>query len=103
VTARQEVERKYALTKIAAGDYLLLSNDGKTIWRIRIYEDGPAHGIEDWDRDLDFWGLWRWTERIGKGSVVDVEAWSRWEFFEGNYEKRSEAIDAALKLKGPAL
>lgn len=92
------IERKYALTKIAAGDYLLPSNDGRTLWRIRLYTEGPSSGIEDWDHDRDVWGIWRWTDKIKPGSFVDVEDWSRWEFYEGMYEKRSEAIDGALKV-----
>ena len=32
-------ERKYALIKILAGDYLLPGNDAHTLWRIRRYQE----------------------------------------------------------------
>jgi hypothetical protein len=88
--------RKYALTKIAVGDYLLPSNSGKTIWRIRRYEDGPSHGLEDWPRDRKVWGIWRWDKPTGVGSL-DTGDWSRWEFYEGLLDTRADAIEAALK------
>lgn len=94
-----QAERKYALTKLAAGDYLLPSNDGTTLWRVRIYEDGPSHGMEI-PADRDFWGIWKWAEAIEPGSYVDTKDWSRWEFFEGTHDTRKQAIDAALKLTG---
>ena len=36
------VARKYALTKIDPGDYLLPSNDATVLYRIRKYTDGPS-------------------------------------------------------------
>ena len=38
--------RKYALIKVAAGDYLCPSNDGETLWRFHTYEDGRVAGLE---------------------------------------------------------
>lgn len=37
--------RKYALTRLRAGDYLCPSNDGRTLWRFSAYEDGSDHGL----------------------------------------------------------
>jgi hypothetical protein len=96
------VERKYVLTKIGKGDYLLPSNDGRTLWRLRTYEDGPSHGL-DWPRDLTFWGIWKWnlpmTTDAGPGSLdtVDPDEWDRWEYVDGAYETRAQAIEAALR------
>ena len=90
--------RKYALTKLAPGDWLLPSDDGKTLWRIRLYEDGPTHGMEI-AADRDFWGVWKWLGREGE-DYVDPQNWSHWDFFEGLHDTRREAIDAALKLTG---
>lgn len=89
-------ERKYALTKIAAGDYLLPSNDGQTIWRIRTYTDGPSFGIEDWISDRDLWAIWRWVG--ARTPYVDVDDWERWETVEEGHETRREAINRALVL-----
>jgi len=49
--------RKYVMTRIDKGDYLLPSNDGETLWRIRQYMDGPSWGLLDWPRALS------WTDR----------------------------------------
>lgn len=93
-------KRKYALSKVAAGDYVFPSNDGKTVWRIAKYEDGPSHGITDWDRDREFWGVWRWAEPFTGNlrGYVDLEDWNRWEFCEGMHDTRGEAVDAALRM-----
>lgn len=69
--AESTPQRKYALTRIGPGDYLLPSNDGQTIWRIAKYEDGPSHGVEGMDRDRDFWGVWKWNERGHPHEVED--------------------------------
>lgn len=95
----QEPERKYALTKLAAGDYLLPSNDAKTIWRIREYTDlipaKDGHG----DEEIDYWGLWRW---IGRGTQVDLyHENDDWDFYDGCYTRRHEAIRAALRVEVP--
>lgn len=88
-------ERKYALSRVAAGDYLLPSNDGRTIWRIARYMDGPSGGLEI-PRDRDFWGVWKWHQSIGVGTYVDVEDWNRWEACDLGYMTRAEAINAAI-------
>ena len=87
------VERKYALTRIKAGDYLLPSNDGNTIWRIAKYVEGPSTGIEDWPRDRDVWGVWR---RTGSGLYVDLNDWDCFAFHGGMYNTRADAIAGAL-------
>jgi hypothetical protein len=95
-------ERKYVMTRVGRGDYLLPGNDGTTLWRLRTYEDGPSHGL-DWPRDLTFWGIWKWDRSLVADSdldTVDPGDWDRWEHVEGQYESRREAIDAALKLEG---
>lgn len=88
-------DRKYALMKIARGDYLLPSNDARTIYRLRTYEDGPSHGIEHWPRDLTFWGVSKW---IGRGEAVDPDIWDAWEMVESQCRTRGEAIQAALRM-----
>lgn len=87
------VERKYALTKIKRGDYLLPSNDGKTIWRLCTYEDGVEQGL---DHDLGtVWGVWKWE---GSGDTIDPQDWDRWGMYESSLATRAEAIEAALKM-----
>ncbi len=97
MTAQLTPERKYALTKIATGDYLLPSNDAANIYRISSYTDGPSMGLEDWPRDRTVWILRRWTGEVGPGCFVDTSADSeRWEEVETCIPTRREAINTAL-------
>lgn len=91
-------ERKYALTRLGRGDYLLPSNDGATLWRIRTYVDGPSAGL-DIPRDRTFWSVWKCHGIIGPGMQVDPDDEEAWEFYEGLLETRREAIGRALELE----
>lgn len=91
-TEIETIKRKYALRKIAKGDYLLPSNDGRTIWRLSSYEKGIANGL---DHDLVVWGAYKWT---GDGRMVDPDDWGCWEMMEGGLPTRAEAIRAALRM-----
>jgi hypothetical protein len=92
-------ERKYAMTKLEAGDYLLPSNDGETIFRIHRYVDGPSFGLLDWPRDKELWGAYRWEPRR-KGEMPetaeDLDDWDLWGTVATTCETRKAAIDAAL-------
>lgn len=95
-------ERKYAMTKISKGDYLLPGNDGKTIYRLEQYEDGPSYGLYDWPRDKLLWAVWRWT---GDPNCVDVSdspaRWcDYWELVADVFPTRREAIGRALLADG---
>lgn len=91
------VERIYALSKIATGDYLLPSNDAQTIYRISSYTDGPLMGL-DWPSDRTVWILRRWTGEVGPGWFVDTSAGDeRWEEVESCIPTRREAIETALR------
>lgn len=89
------MERKYVLTKIAAGDYALPSNDGKTIWRIARYEDGPSHGL-DWPRDRVIWGVWKYLGHDIPTLYGEICDWENWSYWGGHYETRNDAIKAAI-------
>ena len=95
--------RAYSLIRIRAGDYLLPSNDGATLWRIRRYEDGPSYGLDDWPRDRLFWGAWRyvgrvaWRDGLTADQLDDLLDADAWDGPEGDYlTTRSAAIAAAL-------
>jgi hypothetical protein len=91
-------ERRYALRKVAAGDYLLPSNDGTTLWRLQRYTDGPSAGL-DWPRDREVWRASYWPEPIAFAGPI---AWSelieseRWIESACVLESRAAAIDYAL-------
>jgi hypothetical protein len=94
----QTIERKYTLHRIAKGDYLLPGNDGKTLWRIRKYEDGPSHGVDSMPRDREFWGVWKWIGPDRQWNLAEAH-WNAWDL--SNYDKREEAIQAALRAELP--
>jgi hypothetical protein len=89
-------ERKYVMTRISAGDYLLPSNDARTIWRIEVYEDGPSHGL-DWPKDRALWRVRRWTGELGPRVYVDLHDWDRWVVYAEGFERRVDAVAAALE------
>jgi hypothetical protein len=93
--ATKTLERKYHLTRVRAGDYLLPSNDGLTIWRIQKYEDGPSHGL-DWPQDKMLWGIWRWRYTDPEKYVLDTEDHDAWSLCADGYSTRKEAIDGAI-------
>lgn len=90
---QQATEQKFVLTRVATGDYLLPSNDAQTIWRIHRYVEGPSTGL-DWPRDRQVWGIWKWRE---VGTHIDPDDWDAWEFWDGLFDKRSQAVDVALR------
>lgn len=94
---RNAPERKYALTKVGPGDYLLPSNDHCIVWRIARYEDGPASGL-DLPRNQSFWGVWRWHQDVSMGGHVDTGSWDRWELWSGLHASRAAAIDDAMRM-----
>lgn len=94
--------RTHRMIRLGKGDYLLPSNDAQTLWRIATYEDGPSHGVVDWPKDITLWGIWKWDGGMPTvdqvAAALDEGLWTdRWEFWEGGYRKRSDAIEGALK------
>lgn len=83
-------ERRYVLTKVWPGEYLLPSNDARTIWRLKNEDSGSDHG----------WAVYRWNGDVDlqaiAESIADYE-WDRWETCEYGLATRRDAIDAALR------
>ena len=91
------VERKYALTRVGSGDYLLPSNDAQTIWRIQNYVDGPSYGLMEWPRDRKLWRVLRWTGVAGVGGYVDTAPeCDRWAEATTCLSTRRAAVEWAL-------
>ncbi len=95
MSATMQTERKYAMMRIAAGDYLLPSNDAKTIWRLVSMLEGPSTGIEGWARDRTVWSVWRWTD-TQRMPYVDASSLDGWEMWDSMLATRAEAIEVAL-------
>jgi len=95
------VERKYQMVKVKAGDYLLPSNSGKSIWRIYRYEDGPSHGLQDMKKDVTLWGYARYRgtpEQLTRDVDMDWEwDWEQWVIVSDWLYKRQDAINGALE------
>lgn len=97
--------RKYAMTRISAGDYILPSNDGKTLWRIYQYdEDGSAEVSGDGKRWRPligkFWGTAKYERpfhNAGERIDHDFLDWSNWLVWETELLTRKAAIEAALR------
>lgn len=91
-------ERRYVLTRVEAGDYLLPSNDGAALWRLVRYVDGPSRGLADWPRDRQVWGVYRLARPFnGTLRPDEVDDLTAWELIESMLETRREAIDVALR------
>lgn len=100
------VERKYAMTRMGKGLYLLPSNDGTTLWRISSYQEDGSAGNYDADG--------KWVPVLGTRWMIaqrplptqaDIEraedehefmwgdAWREWGV---GYLTRRDAIEDAL-------
>lgn len=89
-------ERFYALSKIAAGDWLMPSNDAQTLWRFTRYTDGPSLGLMDWPTDRDVW-LVRRTPLPPEGEIGRWELdLVPWEDVANCRTTRQACIDLAL-------
>lgn len=100
-----KIERKWQMTRLAAGDWLLPSNDRSTVFRISTYEDLYA-SHDDREEYRTYWGAWRWPRPIqalvredyGYGHGYDpLEDWDAWVQIVHYCDTRREAIDAALR------
>jgi hypothetical protein len=90
--------RRHALRRLGPGDYLLVSNDGRGLYRIRRYVDGPSGGL-DWPRDRKFWGADKWKDSSIPTSLSrdDLDDPARWrsELYEMD-ETREQVIEKVL-------
>lgn len=98
------VERKWQMTRLCAGDYLLPSNDSTVMWRLSTHEDGSLYGLECSYEERTFWQLeWMlredfdsYVERYGEvpgggdGTLWHESAWG--------LATRKEAINLAMEL-----
>lgn len=97
-----EVGRKYAMTRLAKGDYLLPSNDAKTLWRIYTYEEEGSlvHVMPDRSERAvvgTFWALAKRPMPSMQDIDIDVAEWDGWEFWAGPLNSRRAAIDEAMR------
>jgi hypothetical protein len=97
------VDRKYALTRIRAGSYLLPSNDAQTLWHIYSFEDGRSHGLMD-EPDRTYWACARYRGTLEDGQKKAMQDlmeygyihWGEWTETDSYMRTRAAAIAAAL-------
>jgi hypothetical protein len=104
------VERKYQMVRVGAGDYLLPSNDGLTLWRIHRYHENGSLEISVGDGKTkkvvgDFWAC----HRMPMPDPDDPAKWpgdeeltewpGAWKEYAWGYVKRQDAITDALKAR----
>jgi len=95
------LERKWSMTRLGSGDYLLWSNDEKVLWRIHEHWDGRALGLEV---DYELRRFWRLTYMTREQAQMHLtigelpERWSeRWRERAWMLPRRQDAIDLAMK------
>lgn len=98
-----KTERKYKMTRVRAGSYLLPSNDGETLWHIYRFEDGRSYGLQD-EPDRMWWGCARFRGTFEEASasvirdLMDMDYISdrRWTETGSYFRSRAGAIEYAL-------
>lgn len=110
-------QRRWQMTRVQAGDYLLPSNDGKRLWRISAYEeDGSLTEYAPGQTDVRLAGdqgrairgrFWKLSyfrrddlEAADRLLQSDVDAfldWGEWVEVDALLESRRAAIDASLR------
>lgn len=101
---RHKTERKYALTRIRSGSYLLPSNDAKTLWHIYRFEDGESHGLTG-EPDRMWWACARFLGTFEQAQLsvmndlmeYDYIGWDNWREYGSYMKTRAEAIECALE------
>lgn len=98
------IERLFPLIRVRSGDYLLLSNDRQTLWRISRYEeDGSLEDGEGKPVKGTFWEASRWLRSLDDAElllVTDEEkflSWDIWSVYAALQPTRAAAVEAALE------
>jgi hypothetical protein len=86
------MQRTYAVTRVEAGDYLVPSNSGAWVFRVKSYKlDGKTQ-----------WTIHRYclpVEKMSDDIPRDFLDWDQWEYEEGGFATKRAAIDAAVVLR----
>ncbi len=108
-----EIKRKFKLTRIGAGDYLLFDNEGRDLWRVCTYEEDGSATYEDTkgrERAVTgtFWQTQKYTGRLVRdehgvvadtpgGSAIDLDNFDLWQTWIRANRSRHSAIQAVLR------
>lgn len=103
-------ERRYQMTRVRAGDYLLPSNDGARLWRLSSYEENGSLEESDGEGGYrkvvgTFWSAWYFPGTLDEAqALLDRDAdefldFTRWREWETLLPTRKAALDSALSAK----
>lgn len=85
------IKRKYVMTRLAASDYVLPSNDAKKLFRIRYETDNELGGEGAPTRG---WFVYEYNQPVS--GRLDVDNGDNWDFYGGPHKSREEAVQDAL-------
>lgn len=71
--------RKWAMTRVAAGDYICLSNDQQTVWRFHQHIDGRSLGLICNYDERTFWRACYMTIEKAKALGPKLYESDRWD------------------------
>lgn len=93
-------ERVWQMSRVAAGDYTLLSNDKTVLWRFRSYpETGDLHEVDGAQIVGTFWRVLRYCHHPDTLTPEDIEyPWDEdtWEPIASLLPTRQACIDKAM-------
>lgn len=97
----ETTERRWQMTRLAAGDYLLPSNDGTTLWRLERYEerDGTLTRDDGSVVNADFWMVSRFRLPLDEASAHDLDDRSLWVGHRWMLPTRAAAIAEAMSYE----
>lgn len=100
-------ERAWQMRRLGTGDYLLLSNDRRILWRFRKYEerDGTLTTFDGKVIDGDFWALLRYHRDPFDLEPEEIDRpWNEelWVRVSSMLTTRQAAIAEALAYEPPA-
>lgn len=105
----EDLERRFALVRVKAGDYLLASNDERGLYRIQAYdEDGSLESYSGEKIRGRFWMVYIHAGEVDRddlgritGGVVDVEDPYAWIVVEQMFPTRRAAVDHLVREVWP--
>lgn len=95
----QAPERQWQMTRLAAGDYLLPSNNQHHLWRLERYDerDGTLSRPDGTVIHGTFWRLWRFRWGLEGVPFHDPTDWANWIEAVCLLPTRQAAIDEAMR------
>jgi hypothetical protein len=98
-------QRKYQMTRIEAGDYLVPSNDSTELWRFTRYEEDGSLADDDGGNKVVgmFWRAGRFNGTLDQAQALmnrdpdEFLDWSRWFEQDSLLPSRKAAIEVMLR------